>query len=245
MNLLQSALLGAVQGLTEFLPVSSSGHLVLFQKLIPGFQQPGVLFDVFLHLGTVLAVIFFFWKKIIKLNMREWFLLGVATIPAAVVGYLLSDTVDILFANATLVSFALLVTGILNIRTDLNVQRKGDFSSKEAIVVGLFQAVAILPGISRSGSTIFAGTWLGIEKEKAAGFSFLLSVPAVLCANVLEMFKYRNNLGLDINYIVGLFCSFVFGILCIKILLKALKGTKFKYFGYYCLAVGVLTLVLL
>src|SRR3989344_8442965 len=99
MNLLQSALLGAVQGLTEFLPVSSSGHLVLFQKLIPGFQQPGVLFDVFLHLGTVLAVIFFFWKKIIKLNMREWFLLGVATIPAAVVGYLLSDTVDILFAN--------------------------------------------------------------------------------------------------------------------------------------------------
>lgn len=244
MNLFDASLLGAVQGLTEFLPVSSSGHLVILQSIIPNFSQPGVLFDVFLHLGTSLAVIFYFWKKIIKISFKELFLLGVATIPAAIVGFLLSDAVDVIFKSVQLVSLALLVSGIMNIRTDVNKEKKDSFNLKEALIVGVFQAFAILPGISRSGSTIFSGTFLGIKKEKAAEFSFLLSVPAIMGAALLEILKYKDSFALNANYFVGFLFSFLFGLVCIKILLKALATAKFKYFGYYCLIVGVLSFIL-
>lgn len=243
MNVFQAGILGIVQGLTEFLPVSSSGHLVLFQSFIPGFSQPGVLFDAYLHLGTLVAVLVFYYKRILKLDFRYLKILVLATIPAVIVGFLLKDYIDLIFQNTKLVSFALIITGFMNLRTDTNKESADGINNKKGFLIGLFQAFAIIPGISRSGSTIFAGTYFGLKKEKAAEFSFLLSIPAILGANVLEMVKGGTNQLLSINYIAGFICSFVFGLVCIKILLKVLQTNKFKYFGYYCIGVGILSLL--
>lgn len=243
MNLLQAGFLGIVQGVTEFLPVSSSGHLVILQSLIPDFSQPGILFDVFLHFGTILAVLVFFYKKILKLNPGEIRVLIIATIPAVIVGYLLKDTIDVIFKNTKLVGLSLIITGFMNFKTDMNKEITDIIDDKKSLLIGLFQAFAILPGISRSGSTIFAGTLLGVKKEKAAEFSFLLSVPAVMGANLLEIIKNRNGLFMSWEYIVGILCSFVVGILCINILLKTLVAKKLKYLGVYCILLGVITLL--
>lgn len=243
MNILQAGLLGAVQGLTEFLPVSSSGHLVLMQSFMPNFSQPGVLFDAYLHFGTLLAVLVFYFKRILKLDFNYLKILVLASIPAVVIGFLLKDYIDVIFQNTKLVGVALLISGFMNIRTDLNKETSDTVTVKKGFLVGLFQAFAILPGVSRSGSTIFAGTLSGLKKEKAAEFSFLLSVPAVLGANVLEIFKSGGSMILSLSYIVGIICSFVAGIVCIKLLLNILGSKKLKYFGYYCIAIGLLAIL--
>lgn len=243
MNIFQAGILGIVQGLTEFLPVSSSGHLVLFQSFIPGFSQPGVLFDAYLHLGTLLAVLVFYYKRILKLDFKYLKILVLATIPAVIVGFLLKDYIDLIFQNTKLVSLALIITGFMNLRTDTNKESSEGLNGKKGFFIGLFQAFAILPGISRSGSTIFAGTYFGMQKEKAAEFSFLLSVPAIMGANVLEIIKGGTNELFSVNYIAGIICSFIVGFVCIKLLLNILKSNKFKYFGYYCIGVGILSLL--
>jgi undecaprenyl-diphosphatase len=243
MNIFQAGFLGVIQGLTEFLPVSSSGHLVIFQSLIPGFTQPGVLFDVYLHFGTLLAVLVYYLRKIVKLDLNYLKILILATIPTVVIGFILKDLIDIIFQSAKLVSLALIVTGIMNLKTDNNKETTDAVDNKKGLIIGLFQAFAILPGISRSGSTIFAGTMTGLKKQKAAEFSFLLSVPAVLGANLLEITKNTNGIILSANYIVGIICSFVFGLMCIKILLNILGSKKLKYFGYYCITVGLIVLL--
>ena len=243
MNIFQSALLGIIQGLTEFLPISSSGHLVLVQSLIPNFSQEGILFDTFLHFGTILAILVFYFDKIRKLAFEQIRILIIATIPAVIVGFLLKDHIDTIFQNTVLVGLALIVTGLLNIRTDMNKESVEKVSAKNGFIIGLFQAFAILPGISRSGSTIFGGTLMGIKKEKAAEFSFLLSIPAVLGANLMEIIKAGSGFLITQQYIVGIICSFVSGLLCIKLLLKVLYAKKLKYFGYYCILVGVVSLI--
>ena len=243
MNIFQSALLGIIQGLTEFLPISSSGHLVLVQSLIPNFSQEGILFDTFLHFGTILAILVFYFDKIRKLAFEQIRILIIATIPAVIVGFLLKDQIDTIFQNTFLVGVALIVTGLMNLRTDKHKEMTDTVGTKNGIIIGLFQAFAILPGISRSGSTIFGGTLMGIKKEKAAEFSFLLSIPAVLGANLLEIIKSGEDFVLLPEYIVGIICSFVFGLICIKVLLNMLSTNKFKYFGYYCILIGVVSLI--
>jgi undecaprenyl-diphosphatase len=245
MNIIQAGILGLVQGLTEFLPVSSSGHLVLTQSFIPDFSQPGVLFDAYLHFGTLLAVLVFYFKRILKLDFNYIKVLVLASIPAVIVGFLLKDYIDVIFQNTKLVGIALLFSGIMNIKTDTHKETTDTITTKKGFFVGLFQAFAILPGISRSGSTIFAGTLTGIKKEKAAEFSFLLSVPAVLGANVLEILKSGGGAIFSTNYIVGIICSFIAGIVCIKLLLNILSNSKLKYFGYYCIVVGLLAILLI
>jgi len=239
MNILQAGILGIVQGLTEFLPVSSSGHLVLVQSFIPNFSQPGVLFDAYLHFGTLLAVLVYYFKRIFKLDFIYIKILVLASIPAVVVGFLLKDHIDVIFQNTKLVGVALLLSGIMNIKTDSNKEISDRITVKSGFLVGLFQAFAILPGLSRSGSTIFAGTLSGIKREKAAEFSFLLSVPAVAGANVLEIVKSGGGAILGPSYIVGIICAFLTGTVCIKLLLNILGNKKFKYFGYYCIIIGV------
>lgn len=239
MNILQAGILGIVQGLTEFLPVSSSGHLVLVQSFIPNFSQPGVLFDAYLHFGTLLAVLVYYFKRIFKLDFIYIKILVLASIPAVVVGFLLKDHIDVIFQNTKLVGVALLLSGIMNIKTDSNKEISDRITVKSGFLVGLFQAFAILPGLSRSGSTIFAGTLSGINREKAAEFSFLLSVPAVAGANVLEIVKSGGGAILGPSYIVGIICAFLTGTVCIKLLLNILGSKKFKYFGYYCIIIGV------
>jgi undecaprenyl-diphosphatase len=247
MSNLYAVFLGIVQGLSEFLPVSSSGHLVILQSLLPNFSQPGILFDVILHFGTLIAVLFYFRKKLMSyLNTKFILLLIIGTVPAVIVGYLIKDRVDVLFASVKVVGVSLLVTGVFNLLTDKFKAGKDTITNRNAFVTGVLQAVAIIPGISRSGSTIFASVAQGISKEKAAEFSFLLSVPAILGANILEI--YNNGfLGFSnpVPYALGFLSSFIFGLIAMILIFKVIAKGKFEYFAYYCFFLGAIAIFLL
>lgn len=238
----QSIILGIVQGLTEFLPVSSSGHLVIFSNLLG--TTPNGTMEVFLHGGTMLAIVVYYFKSILRLDFNYLKLILVASIPAGVAGLLLSDYLDALFSSVLLVGFALIVTGIMNILTDRAPKRKQKLNTKNTFLIGLFQAVAIIPGISRSGATIFAGTIKGIPRKQVAQFSFLLSVPAILGANLLVI---SDNFGLINDQLsvsfVGAIVAFLTGLLALWILEKLLIAGKFRYFGYYCFLIAALTII--
>jgi len=245
-NLISSIFLGILQGLTEFLPVSSSGHLVIVQNLIPGFTQDGVLFDVFLHAGTVLAVLYYFRKTLLKLTPKYLFLLLIGTIPAGLVGVFLGSSIENLFNGVYIVGFALLFTAVLNFLTDRAKTGSKEISIKKTILIGMAQALAIIPGISRSGSTIFAGTSLGIKRKEAAQFSFLLSVPAIVGANAIQFLKYGSEVtGNILFYSVGFIAAFISGVIAINFVLKFLLAGRFKLFAYYCVVLGVLVLTIL
>lgn len=244
MNLFFAIFLGIIQGLTEFLPVSSSGHLVLFQKLIPGFSQPGILFDVILHFGTLAAVLYFFRKVIVSLSQKYIIFLIVGTIPAVVAGLIFREQFELMFLQANYLGLEFIITGIINIIVDYPQKKKSELKMNNSFWVGVAQAIAIIPGISRSGATIFAAVRQGIDRKKAAEFSFILSVPAILGANILELkshgFESVGNL-LPI-YFIGFLAAFITGFLSIGIVIKLLERSKFKYFGYYCLVLGLLVI---
>lgn len=257
MGLSEAILLGVIQGLTEFLPVSSSGHLVIAQSFIKGFSQPGVLFDVTLHMGTLFAVLWYFRSQIIRLNREMLFLLAIGTVPAALVGILFVDFLEGLFLNPRLVGIALLVTGVMNwiideskkqnapVPSGTGQAKRKTMSWRNALWIGVFQAVAIIPGISRSGSTIFAGVFAGIKKEDAAVFSFLLSVPAVLGAMILQILSHGPANEVDIPlYLAGAVVAFVIGYLSIGILMQFLVKRRFRIFAVYSLIVGAGTILL-
>jgi len=244
MNTFQASFLGLVQGLTEFLPISSSGHLVLVKQLL-NISTPGVLFEVVLHAGTLLAIVVYFWKEIITIKRKTVYLIAFGTIPAVVIGYVFSSQIEMIFESVKLVGIALIITGLVNLFVDRLSSKKKNVNYKESFVVGLAQAIAIIPGISRSGSTIFAGSVLGVNKKKIAQFSFLLSVPAVLGANVLEMMNYSDSFKLDIApYVIGFVLAFISGFLAIKMVFRFLEKGRFKVFAYYCFIVGLLALVI-
>ncbi|MFC1710172.1 undecaprenyl-diphosphate phosphatase [Patescibacteria group bacterium] len=241
MNIVTSALLGVVQGLTEFLPVSSSGHLVIAQSMIPGFTQPGVLFDVILHAGTLSAIVYYFRKEIIKLKAKYIYYLFIGTIPVVVIGFLFRPLAETFFTNLRLVGAALMVTGVINLMADRDWKRKGSLNEKKSLVVGITQIFAIIPGISRSGSTIFAGIGMGMDRKKAAQFSFLLSVPAIVGANIVQIYFYGFSGIENISfYLIGFLTAFITGIFAINIVLKLLTKRKFSYFAYYCFIVGII-----
>ncbi len=245
MNLWFALVLGAVQGLTEFLPISSSAHLVIIQSLIPGFSQQGVMFDVLLHLATTLAVVVYFRNKIFRLSKKYLIALLIGTIPAAFAGYFFKSFFESLFESVRLVGIALVVTALVNYLTDRNVGRREKVGNADAFLVGIAQAVAIIPGISRSGSTIFAGTSLGIDRKEAAQFSFLLSVPAVVGANVLEILD--NGLSGRIPfgiYAAGFIFSFLLGIVGINLTFRFLWEKKFKIFALYSLVLALIAFTL-
>uniref|UniRef100_A0A6M3MDL5 Undecaprenyl-diphosphatase n=1 Tax=viral metagenome TaxID=1070528 RepID=A0A6M3MDL5_9ZZZZ len=228
------------------MPVSSSGHLVIVQNLIPGFTQDGVLFDVFLHAGTVLAVLYYFRKTLLKLTPKYLFLLLIGTIPAGLVGVFLGSSIENLFNGVYIVGFALLFTAVLNFLTDRAKTGSKEISIKKTILIGMAQALAIIPGISRSGSTIFAGTSLGIKRKEAAQFSFLLSVPAIVGANAIQFLKYGSEVtGNILFYSVGFIAAFISGVIAINFVLKFLLAGRFKLFAYYCVVLGVLVLTIL
>lgn len=244
MNVLWSIILGAVQGLTEFLPVSSSGHLVIVQQLVPGFDQPGVLYDTVLHAGTLTSVIYVFRKKVFKLSKKYLLLLVVGTVPVAVIGYFAKSAVESLFENLSIVGLALIITGVLNLITNRFSFQNKSVKTLDSLKIGIAQAFALIPGISRSGATIFAGTKLGIDETKAVEFSFILSIPAIIGANALQLVSLGPESNLPIfQYIVGFLSSMVFGIYAIRLVFKLLKERKFSFFGYYCLLLGLVVLL--
>lgn len=254
MEIFKYLLLGTVQGLTEFLPVSSSGHLIILKRVLPGFDQPGIFFESFLHAGTLLSIIYYFRKSILKNEINYWLLVGIATVPAVFVGLFLSSQVESAFGNLEIVGFALLITGIINILTS-NIKKEGkklasskkisSAEMKRSLVIGLFQAFAIIPGISRSGSTIFAGRKLGLSRRLAAEFSFLMSIPVVLGANVFEFLGSRGDINyFSYLYIVGFVASFTSGVFAIRIVSKYLEKANYKYFSYYTLVLGLLVIII-
>ena len=276
MNYLFSIAMGFLQGVAEFLPISSSGHLTLFQYFFSPEQNPeelDMLFTVLLHFGTLISVCVYYWRDIIDM-IREFFLgisdlfsrrgshegrppearrlvlmIIVGTLPLFAV-LLVKDTVDAAFSNVTFVSAALIATGFLLFFSDRIAKGRKPARTAtilDALLVGCAQAVGTLPGISRAGSTISAGMLCGFDRTFAVRFSFLLSLPAVLGANILEIADAVQAGGVDMSrlpmYIVGMVVAGVVGYFAIRLVnLLANKG-KFGAFAYYCWAVGIVSLV--
>ncbi len=267
MDIIQGIIIGIVQGLTEFLPVSSSAHLVFIQKLLG--VESSLAFDTFLHLGTLIAVVWFFRWDIYRM-LKSWFLsiqdifqgrfregfyadpykrlawyVILATIPVGIVGVLFEDSVDALFSGALYVpAFFLFVTGTILYLSqripggDINYN---NITKKEALFMGLGQACAILPGLSRSGTTIAAGLTIGLNKEFAAKFSFILSIPAIFGAFILQ----AKDIGsaLDVNFLpvfLGFIAAIIAGYMAIKWMLDLIQNRSLDIFAYYCWLMGII-----
>ena len=246
-------LLSILQGIAEFLPISSSGHLVLGKSLL-GMREMGVRLDIFLHVGTLVAIFAFYWQIIrrILVNLEWSYVLKVivSAIPAGIVGVLFKDDLEALFASPKMVGWALIFTGLVLTATRFIPQGKKTVSFLGALIMGFAQAVAILPGVSRSGMTLAAARGAGMDAEKSAEFSFLMSAPPIAGAALLEILKSMKAAeeggGAEVSWglcVFGAVLAAVVGYWSLKFLLKTLKGRWFWMFGPYCLLAGALTLV--
>ena len=269
LDVLKSIILGIIEGITEWLPISSTGHLKLagnllaFENVSEGFPQ---MFDYVVQLGAILAVVVIFWNKLWPFTSKEkglvkrksmmiWFKVIVAMLPAAVAGILLDDWVESLLRDpkleATVISATLILYGIAFIVIEnINATRKPKTISvkaltyKDALLIGLFQVLSIIPGTSRSGSTILGAIILGVSRTVAAEFSFFLAVPVIFGASLLKIVKFGFNFtGIEFVILaVGMVSAFVISILAIKFLMGYIKKKDFKAFGYYRIVLGLLVL---
>jgi undecaprenyl-diphosphatase len=252
MQFWQAIILGIVQGLTEFIPVSSSAHLLMVQNLM-GLSGDYLLFDLMLHVGTLGAVFAYFFKDIIALfkpPFKRMGLLVLATIPAAVAGVFLSDVFDDAFGSGRYICFFFLITAALMFLTDYLAKRNREkallepFGIKQAAAMGLMQALGVLPGVSRSGSTIFGGVAARGDSGEVATFSMLMSIPIILGSAAVETLKvFRSG-----AYVVDVWCvlggiitSFVCGYFAIMLVMKLIRKANFKWFGVYLIAMSVAT----
>lgn len=251
MSVPTAILLGFVQGLTEFLPISSSGHLVLLQNTL-GFAEPPVFFDVLVHVGTLLAVLVFFRKELKEVIGEKVVVRGVlvGTVPIVVVGLAVQPFIEEIFGSLLLTGLAYFFTaGLLwwsrrFESTGTVLVNHVKISARSALVIGLFQAVAVLPGVSRSGSTIVGGLSQGFSREAAFKFSFYLAVPAILGALVLQI-KDLTTIALSAADLLGMLTAFVVGYAALLVLKKVLLSGKLYLFSFYCAFLGLLALALL
>ncbi|MDD2509694.1 MAG: undecaprenyl-diphosphatase UppP [Syntrophomonas sp.] len=254
MTLFQAIVLGAVQGLTEFLPVSSSGHLVIFQHIF-AIEEAPLTFDVLVHLGTLIAVFIAFWDDILGILKKPFcrltYLLIVGCIPAGLAGFLLAPYFEKAFDSLLVVGIALIFTGILLSLSENLAQRHFGLKQEEetafsdALFIGILQALAIVPGLSRSGSTIAAGLMAGLDREFAARFSFLLSIPVIIGAGIFELsdvFVTGIPASNILPYTLGPLTAALFGLFAIKVVLGLVRKGKLAYFSYYCWILAVITL---
>ena len=286
MTLLKAIIMGIIQGLAEFLPISSSGHLAIFKHILNINTDTGLLFDVLLHFGTLVALFIAFWKDIKELiiegfsiigvyfgNIGHWFsnifqtekttynevittpyrrfvmLIIVSTIPTGIIGILLKDVIE--FSSTTLLipGLFLILTGILltiadKVRTGKKDEK--DATYKDSGIIGIAQGIATMPGLSRSGTTITACLLCGFDKTFAVKYSFIMSIPAILGAIVLELKDFSiSSVGETemIYYLIGTVISGVIGYICIKTMLVIVRGKKFKYFAYYCFIIGFIAVI--
>ncbi len=280
MSIISAVLLGLLQGLTEFLPVSSSGHLAIFQNLfsIGNGVEDLFLFDILLHLGTLLAVFAAFYKDIIKLVKEGFGIIGdffinvfgklthkkwkriirtgyrkfvmlviVSTIPTGIIGILLKDLVEECSKTLIMPGIFLVMTAIILLIADRS--KEGDKTPKDATyidaaLIGTSQGIATLPGISRSGTTITLALICGFEKRFAVKYSFIMSIPAVLGAAVLEIKDAAEaKVAFDPVYLLGMVVAAVSGYVAIKVMLNAVKNKRFLFFAIYCLLIGIVAIV--
>jgi undecaprenyl-diphosphatase len=269
LELIEAIFLGIVQGLTEFLPVSSSGHLLLGQYFL-GLDQArfGLAFDVAMHLGTLVAVVVFFWRDLARMvfallrslqtralpadpDGRLAFLVLASTVPAALIGYVLEDFFETAVRSPWVVVFNLVLVGVLFILGEA-VGRRTRTASKltfrEAIGIGLAQAAALVPGVSRSGATITLGLFLGLRREEAARFSFLMSVPIIAGAGALQMVEVVSE-GMSaydaLLFIIGFVSSAVVGYLAIRFFLRFVVNHSLRAFAYYRFGLAAVVAALL
>lgn len=286
MDFLYAIFMGIIQGVTEFLPVSSSGHLAIFQHIFGLNTGTGVLFESMLHLGTLTAVCIVFWKdvknlviygialvvdvlvngytwvcntvrhekkpmrKLINHAYKKFAALIIATsVPTAIIGFILKDLTESASSILLIPGIGLIVTAIELLIVD---GRKGGIKKakattyKDAAIVGVAQGIATIPGISRSGSTIATCLFLGFDKNFAVRYSFLMSIPAIVGANLLELRHIGGdilNAQLIISYVIGMIAAAVVGYICIKVMINIVKKSKYQYFAYYCAAVGIISLI--
>jgi len=260
MSIIEAVILGLVQGVTEFVPVSSSGHLIIAHELL-GVSETGLTFDVALHLGTLLALCLFFYKDICELAValvrktarsRLAWLLVLATVPAVIAGVLLEDLASSSFRSLPLVAVNLIVVGGLMIAAEHYAKRTTKptnvhhTSRRQALTMGLAQAAAIIPGVSRSGSTITAGLFGGMSREGAARFSFLLAIPITAGATLKVLVS--DNALTQVNqeagiFAVGIITAFLSGLLAIRFLLAFVAKHPLNIFAYYRFAVGGIILL--
>ncbi len=234
MTLFDAIILGIIQGVTEFLPISSSGHLVLGQALL-GVDSPGNVVEVVTHLGTLLSVIWVFWKDLSSIlisfqnqDTQKYILfLIMGTLPAVIIGLAARDMITDLFDSIPMVAGSLIFTGIILLLTGL--------------LIGLTQAFAMIPGISRSGMTISTGLALGLSGKDAAKFSFLLAIPVIAGAGLLTVLDTQPGIIMMPQLLLAFFSAFIVGTISLKWLLGLLERGKFHRFGYYCIMVGLIT----
>lgn len=266
MDIFEILILGFIQGIAEFLPISSSAHLIIFRDIFgigAGISSNMELtFDVALHFGTLLAIgVFFFWDfiKMIQKGFTKgikdedgkilWYLIA-ATIPAAIVGVLFEDAIEnVIRSNYIVIALALAIMGIIIYLADKYSKQNKTIKKmtlKDAIIIGCSQVFALIPGFSRSGTTIATGRVLGLDRESAAKFSFFLSAPVVLGAVVLQLIKGSTWSVIVANmstFLLGIFVSFVIGLLCIKYLLKYLQKHNFKIFMIYRVVLAIIVVL--
>jgi len=263
-SVIEAVALGVIQGLTEFLPVSSSGHLVLMQGILE-VQGHNLFLDVMLHLGTLFAVLLYFKEDVIALlkalpklvqvsQYRDYFredlhfrllcLIALGTLPTVLIGFTLKDLFESLFASPLVVCFTLILTGIMLFsaeRIKNSTRPLSELRLGEGFFIGLMQGLAITPGISRSGSTISAALWQRISPEAAARFSFLLSIPAIGGAFILEGKDVWGHIPQEELFAIslGTLASFISGLLALRLLMQLVVKRKLDYFAYYCWLVGI------
>ena len=262
MNFLQSILLGILQGIAEFLPISSSGHLVLARHLMQIEEIP-ILYDIFLHVATLAAVIIVFRKRIKNIiislikairrknknqdkeNLRIFYLVIIATTATLVIGLIVKKFLDAYPLNYKAVASLSIVTGIILIASKFFKGSKGylELNTKHGLITGIAQGIGVFPGISRSGITITASIASGINREKAGEFSFLISVPAILGALILDI-KDLEIINIEPMVIVsGMAAAFIVGLVSLILLLKIIKSGKFYYFSFYLIPMGLAFLI--
>lgn len=267
MSFFSAILLGILQGLTEFIPVSSSGHLVLAQHFLGVGENGDILFELFMHLGTLLAVLIYFramiWEMLMSLfswrhsvdsenhrkhrNLVTYLVL--ATLATGLFYFIFDDILKGVYDKPLLVSVLLIFTGAFIFVSDYLKDSGIPASSMgfmRSLIIGLAQGIAILPGISRSGATITASLATGIKRRDAASFSFLLSIPAILAANLSELDAFQKLDTSQLHsYLAGFICSFVMGYLVIAFLINLIERGKLKYFAGYCWLIGILSIILI
>ncbi len=252
MNIWQAVLLGLVQGFTEFLPVSSSGHLVLLQKWFGIDPEYSMFLTVMLHVGTLIPVCIVFFKDILGLFTKPMTLLYlvIASIPAALVGFLLGDHIDAVFYGGKYLAPCFIFTALVLLQAELTAKTKPlyrDINAGNAALMGLAQAVAVVPGISRSGSTIAAGCFCGVDKEKNANFAFLMSLPVIAGSALLEGYDFIKSGSADIQFLpvlLGVIAAAVSGYVAIRVMLALVKKANFKWFSLYLVCLSILLLIL-
>jgi undecaprenyl-diphosphatase len=254
MELIDSIILGLTQGLTEFLPISSSGHLVIGKHLL-GLSAPGAIIEIILHFGTFFSIILYYRTYLLELLLDAYSnnsgesrkiigLILISIIPAGVIGILFDDYIEKLFNNMYLVGINLIITGVILFSTRFTHKKtkQSSLTITKVIIIGIAQAIAILPGISRSGITISTALFLGINEKDAARFSFLIALPVLFGASILKI-KDAIAFSVDIstlNIFTGFLFSLITGYICLSILVNILNKKKLWLFSFYCIFIGIL-----